>query len=550
MINESLQRADKPLSEPHVNAFARSARSAGESTPALTLTGVSKSFPGTRALHDVSLAVAPGEIHALMGPNGSGKSTLIKILAGFHGPESGDARLAGKSFPLGDAHSAHVAGIRFVHQDLGLVGALDTVDNLALGFGYATGFGFRVRWPYQADRARTAIAALGHQFDVTRPIDHLTISDRTAVAIARALQDWEGKISLLVLDEPTAAMPLPEIERFLATVRRVAARGTAVLYVSHHLGEVFDLADRMTVLRDGQLLGTFDVASMTKARVVELMTGAAVVEGKQVPRAPHGRQQVLDVRGLAGRTLQHLDLSLNVGEIVGVAGISGSGRDEVCDLIFGGLARKGEIAVAGSRLEPSRPDRSVARGIGLVPANRHRDGVITSFSVRENITLPDLTRFWRRLWMRRRPEVDETGQWISSLRIKTPSTETAVSSLSGGNQQKVVLGKWLRQKPRVLLLDEPTQGVDVGATAEIHQLISNAAVEGAAVLICSSDEEELAQLCDRVVVLREGQVTEELVGPDVSAARITQESLGVGPGLPGSELAQGLLEPIHLDGST
>jgi len=243
---------------------------------ALRLAGLSKTFPGTKALDSVAMDIRAGEVHALMGQNGSGKSTLIKILAGFYQPDAGaEGRVRGEPFRFGDAHAAHAAGLRFVHQDLGLVGSLDTVDNLALGFGYTTGFGQRIRWRHQERRARLAIEELGHGFDVRIPVERLPISDQTAVAIARALQDWEDNVSVLVLDEPTAAMPLPEIGRFLATVRRVVARGTSVLYVSHHLGEVFEIAARMTVLRDGTSLGTHDVAALTKKRVVELMTGEA-----------------------------------------------------------------------------------------------------------------------------------------------------------------------------------------------------------------------------------------------------------------------------------
>jgi ribose transport system ATP-binding protein len=495
---------------------------------ALRLAGLSKTFPGTKALASVAMDIRVGEVHALMGQNGSGKSTLIKILAGFYQPDAGaEGRVRGEPFRFGDAHAAHAAGLRFVHQDLGLVGSLDTVDNLALGFGYTTGFGQRIRWRHQERRARLAIEELGHGFDIRIPVEQLAISDQTAVAIARALQDWEDNVSVLVLDEPTAAMPLPEIGRFLATVRRVVARGTSILYVSHHLGEVFEIADRMTVLRDGTSFGTHDVAALTKKRVVELMTGEATDGATQSRTDVALGDRVVAIRGLAGRTLRHLDLDVCQGEVVGVAGISGSGRGEVCDLVFGGRPRTGDVELAGTTLEPGRPDVSVAMGIGLVPANRHRDGLILPFSVRENLTLPDVSQFWHRLMFGTKAEVGETRRWIDQLRVKAPSTETPVESLSGGNQQRIVLGKWLRVKPKLLLLDEPTQGVDVAATAEIHSLIGAVADEGAAVVVCSSDEEELARLCSTVVVLRGGAVGAVLVGPDVTTSRITQESLGV-----------------------
>jgi ribose transport system ATP-binding protein len=516
---------------------------------ALSLAGLSKTFPGTKALDSVSLEIRAGEVHALMGQNGSGKSTLIKVLAGFHQPDPGAVGKVGvEPFPVGDSRASHTAGLRFVHQDLGLVGALDAVDNLALGFGYSTGYAGRIRWRAQEKLARNAIAELGHSFDVRTPVEQLTISDRTAVAIARALQDWEGNVSLLVLDEPTAAMPLPEIERFLSTVRRVVERGTAVLYVSHHLGEVFEIADRMTMLRDGRSFGTYAVGTTTKKQVVELMTGQAVEHIPEPRRDIPAGEPVVAIRGLSGHVLRSLDGDISQGEVVGIAGISGSGRDEVCDLIFGGRARKGEVDICGARLEPERPDVSVAQGIGLVPANRHRDGLILPFSVRENLTLPDISDFWRRLMFGTKAEVKETHRWIDRLKVKTPSSETPAESLSGGNQQKVVLGKWLRMKPKLLLLDEPTQGVDIASTAEIHRLIRAAAGDGAAVIVCSSDEEELAELCSKVLVLRSGVVHATLTGAEITTSRITQESLGADRDLNNNQFAKDLTEPVLAEG--
>jgi ribose transport system ATP-binding protein len=517
-------------------------------TPALSIAALSKTFPGTKALTDVQLDVAPGEIHALVGQNGSGKSTLIKVLAGFHHPDHGAiGQVLGHDLRLGDAHAAHQAGLRFVHQDLGLVGALDAVDNIALGHGYQTGPGRRIRWRDQARKTRQAIDGLGYHVDVRRQIHDLPISEQTAIAIARALQDWEN-VPLLVLDEPTAAMPLPETERFLAIVRRVASRGTAVLYVSHHLDEVLALADRVTILRDGVVVGAAPTTDLSKRDVVEQMTGHRAHNAPDaVPKQALG-EVVLQARSLKGQTLHGIDLVVRAGEIVGIAGITGSGRDDVCDLIFGRTRRNGEVTIRGAALPPGRPEAAVARKIGLVPSNRHRDGVILPFSVRENLTLADLSPFWRRMILGRRAERAHARHWVDRLRIKTPSTEAAVESLSGGNQQKVVIGKWLRVKPDLLLLDDPTQGVDVAATTQIHGLIRDAASSGTAVLVASSDENELADLCQRVLVLRHGHVAVELVNGSVTATQIITACLGVDDIPPGDPHAAMATEHPARDG--
>jgi ribose transport system ATP-binding protein len=492
----------------------------------LDLRQLSKTFPGTKALDRVSLQVRAGEIHALVGQNGSGKSTLIKILAGFHHPDQGASSLIkGAAFRLGDAGAAHAAGLRFVHQDLGLVDSLDCVDNLALGFGYLTGLGGRIRWRKQRAIARQALGRIWTgDIKVTRPVSHLSAFEKTALAIVRAVQDWEENVSLLVLDEPTATMPKPEVDELFGLIRQVAAAGTGVLLVSHHLDEVFAVADRVTVLRDGRSAGTRQVPDLTRSDLVQLMTGG-IVDVVSHPAEEHNGEVVLSVRGLGGRVLGAFDVDVHRGEVLGIAGLNGSGRDEVCELIFGGRPRSGTITVNGTVLPPSRPDLAISRGLALVPADRHGAGLILSESVRENLTLADLKPFWRGWRLSASRERGATRHWIDRLSIRTSSVDAIVESLSGGNQQKVVMGKWLRTDPAVLLLDEPTQGVDVGAQAELHRLLRAAADGGSAVLLCSSDERELSHACDRVLVLCDGTVAAELTGSQVRAQRIAQESL-------------------------
>jgi ribose transport system ATP-binding protein len=497
----------------------------------LALSNVSKTFPGTRALDGVGMQVTAGTVHALVGQNGSGKSTLIKILAGFHPPDAGAcALLNGTEFRLGDPAAAHAAGVRFVHQDLGLIETLDSVDNLAMGYGYTTGFAGRIAWRKQRIAAQQALRRFGNDFDVRTPVGRLSAFEKTALAIVRAVQGADSAISLLVLDEPTAAMPRPDVEQLFGLIRRLAVGGTAVLLVSHHIDEVFAIADVVTVLRDGRHVATRDVAATGRSELIELMTGSVVEAIQRREDTPLGTV-VLQAAGVGGPVLRDFRLGLRGGEVVGVAGLNGSGRDELCGLLFGGQPRAGTVLVGGKELPGGRPDLSIARGVALVPANRHADGLVLSHTVRENLTLADVTPFWRRGNLSVRAERRSAAEWVDRLFIRTSSTEALVDSLSGGNQQKVVVGKWLRMSPAVMLLDEPTQGVDVGAQAEVHRLVRAAADAGSGVLLCSSDEVELANLCDRVLVLREGRVSCELAGPELTAptiARMISESLSGG----------------------
>jgi len=503
-------------------------RGVSVATPQLQVRNLSKTFPGTTALRSVDLEVAPGEVHALVGANGSGKSTLIKILAGVHEPDPGaSAEVRGEPFELGSVTAADRAGLRFVHQDTGLVHSLDAADNIALGRSFETRAFGAIDWRRQCKVARDALAALGYRFDVRRPVGELRASERTGIAIARALLDWEDHASVLVLDEPTASLPKPEVEALFDVVRRVRSMGVSVIYISHHLDEVFAVADRVSILRDGVKVGTRPVAGLTHDELVELMVGT-VVERTATRRAPSERVPALSLEGVSGKVLHGFDLTVHRGEIVGVAGITGSGRDEVAPLVFGGRERTGRVTVSGKVLPPERPDLAVSLGVGLVPADRHGEGVILDMSILENLTISDLRPYWQRFVYRHRGERSDAQGWVERLRVKPRRLDPQVATLSGGNQQKVVIGKWLRIEPAVLLLDEPTQGVDVGSKAEIHALIDEAAEKGTAVVVCSSDEAELERLCHRVVVLADGRVRAELGGDEIVASRITQISLGGG----------------------
>jgi len=490
-------------------------------SPVLTIRGLSKTFPGTRALDRVDYDLRPGEIHALVGQNGSGKSTLIKVLAGYHQPDPGtEILLAGKPVDLHDTIASRDAGFRFVHQDLGLVETLSAVENLMLGRELDTAFGGRIRWTAERRDAERRMKALGYDFDVRRPVRGLGAAERTGIAIARALWDWEDA-RVLVVDEPTASLPREEVKTLFEALDRIRRSGLGVIYVSHRLDEIFTIGDRVTVLRDGKLVGTWDVPELDQHRLVSLMVG-----GDEL-RPPHDRvfddvrEIALEVRQLRGLVVDSIDIKARRGEVLGIAGLTGSGRDEVLPLLFGVSSRGGEVKVDG-RPVPGDPRGAMAAGMALVPADRRGEGAIVGFSVRENFTLTDLKRHSRRSGrLNRSAERAEASGWVERLDVRPRRPDAVFSTLSGGNQQKVVLAKWLRRKPRVLLLDEPTQGVDVHAKATIHALAREAAAEGAVVVIASSDDTELCDTCDRVVVMRSGAIVAE-----VSHNRLTPEELG------------------------
>ncbi|WP_192810216.1 sugar ABC transporter ATP-binding protein [Actinomadura rudentiformis] len=490
---------------------------------ALRVKGLSKTFPGQRALADVDLDIAPGEIRGLVGQNGSGKSTLIKVLAGYHAPDPGAAvEVAGMALHLGAPGAGDAAGLRFVHQDLGLVPSLDTVDNLALGRGYETGPTGLVRWRRERVAARSALERLGYDFSVRRPVGELSVSERTAVAVARALSRHATPPRVLVLDEPTANLPDTEVDRLFSLVRSVRDSGVAVLFVSHHLDEVFVLCDTVSVLRDGRHVATVPVFGLEENALVELMIGRRL-EQHDAPASVAGAagEVVVTVSELTGAVLAGVSFEVRAGEVVGIAGITGSGREEITSAIFGGVPRGGTVSVAGTALPPSRPDLSMAAGIGLVPAERHANAAFLEHSLRENVSIADHGPFRRHGLLSRGRERSDVAAWLERLDVRPPGTERRLDALSGGNQQKVVLARWLRRTPRVLLLDEPTQGVDVGAKEEIHTLVDRAAAGGAGVVVASSDDTELARLCGRVIVLRGGRAAEELHRPDLDADRIT-----------------------------
>jgi ribose transport system ATP-binding protein len=495
---------------------------------ALVLRDVSKTFNGRRVLSNAALSLQPGEIHALVGQNGSGKSTLVKILSGFHAPDPGARGWVNRvPLELGSASAAQTLGLRFVHQDLGVINSLTSTENLFLGRSYPRGLGGRIRWAQARRIAAQRLAEVGLDVDVQTPVGELEAAERAGVAIARATMD-DATLAVLVLDEPTAFLPAADVDRLFRIVRRIAARGHAVLIISHHLDEVLEVSDRLTVLRDGEVVACVGTSEVDQAALARLIVGRDVSARDAVRGVESsGRPVVLSVKALRGRTIDDFSVDLREGEIVGVGGLTGSGRESLASLVNGRVMRTGgTVTAAGRSVAPGSVKDTLTAGVASISGDRTY-GVFAGLNVRENLTVANqgaLTRFG---WLSKRSERAETDGWIADLSIVTTGPDAPISSLSGGNQQKVVAARALRRQPRILVLDDPTAGIDVGSKAQLHEILAGRARAGLAVLLVSTDSDELARLSDRVLVFCRGRIAAQLRrGQDLTAANIDLAQLG------------------------
>jgi ABC-type sugar transport system ATPase subunit len=478
-------------------------------------------------LHDVSLTVGASEIVAIVGHNGSGKSTLVKILAGVYEPDPGAAIEVRDSTGRILTDAAARDELHFIHQDLGLVDLLTTVENLGLSRPPARGRDLAPT--HRGDERRHAqelVARFGANFDTTLPVGRLSPAERAIVAIARALDGWTKPDNVLVLDEPTTAFHGDEVELLFEAVRRIARAGAGVVFISHRLDEILGLADRVVVLRDGQVVADEPASSLDHDKIVRLIVGRPIEE-VDIDHNAARPEPVLTVRNLCGGAIRDLSLSLKAGEIVGVSGILGSGRDELAPLLFGARHRAGgDIEVAGEDLVSDDMAAAIDAGMAFVPGDRWRSGAVMPLSVRENLTLPMLSPLQGRFGaLNRSAERADTAYWVRAIGLRPPDPEQPLNLFSGGNQQKVVLAKWLRTRPLVLLLEEPTQGVDVGAQSAIYELIVEAARTGCGVLVCSSDVKELVLLCDRVLILNGGRIVTEVPRHLLTEERLVRDEL-------------------------
>jgi rhamnose transport system ATP-binding protein len=488
-------------------------------TPIIELRDISKQFPGVRALDNVSFAVNDGEVHALLGENGAGKSTLIKIMTGAYQPDGGENSLRGQPVRIPDTRQGQALGIAAIYQDLSLYPDLTVAENIFMGHQPRTRAGM-IDWKTMEQRARDILHELdADDLDVTRIVRGLSVGNQQRIEIAKALSQ---NARILIMDEPTAALTQHDVDQLFEIVRRLRGRGVAVIYISHRLEEVFLLADRVTVLRDGQVVGnTLEVTKTNQPELIRMMVGRTLdtLFPKEDARIGEPVLEVIDLN--RGRTTRNVSFSLHRGEILGLAGLVGAGRSELAWVIFGITpAESGVIRVDGRQVVIRSPQDAMALGIAYVPEDRKNQGLLTPMTVRENTTLAVLRDLLRGGFVDYRAENRVTKEYVDTLRIRTPSILQRVGNLSGGNQQKVVVAKWLARKPKVLILDEPTRGIDVGAKAEIHRLMSALAQQGIGILMISSELPEILGMSDRILVIRQGAVAEEL-----DRAHATQEAI-------------------------
>ena len=495
--------------------MAGDANGAASAAPLLEGRNLVKLFPGVRALDDVSFDVRRGEILGLVGENGAGKSTLMKIVGGLYQPDGGELVWAGERLSHLTAVSAVSRGIEVVPQELSLAPALSAAENMF--FGHYPSTGGRVRWRELRRQARALAERLGLTADLRRPAGTLSPAEQRLVMIARALVH---DVQLLILDEPTVSLPEEEVDRLLGVIRTLRDGGVSVIYVSHRLEEIIDLTDRVTVMKDARVVATLPTRELDKRAMMGLIVGRAIEEIFPAHGEAISDRPLLRVRGLSRRFVRDVSFDLFPGEVLGLAGLVGAGRTEIVRMIFGADRRDaGTIELDGRAVGITSPRDAIRAGMALLPEDRRHQGGLMQLSVAANVTLPSLPRFaWARTVVRGGLERRAVAERVRELAIATPSTRQPLKFLSGGNQQKVLIAKWLSTNARIFIFDEPAVGVDIGAKREIYSLIAGLAGHGAGVIVISSEVEEIVGLCQRVIVLREGRLAGELRGPEINEA--------------------------------
>ena len=506
-------------------------RATDQAEAAVTLAHITKSFAGLKVVKDVSFDVRPGEVHALLGENGAGKSTLIKIMAGLYQPDEGEIAVNGTPTKFATPRDAHAAGIATVHQELLLFPELTVAENIFLGQTPKTKLGM-LDWPAMRSRARALVDSLDSpELDIDAKVGTLSVANRQRVEIARALSQ-EARV--MIMDEPTAALADADVQRLMDIVRRLKSRGVAIVYVSHRMPEIFALADRVTVLRDGARVGTKDIGEVDEGVLVNMMVGR-VIDRLYPKKLSESGASILELREISHRSaVRDISFELRRGEILGIAGLVGSGRTELALTIFGITpATSGTILLEGKPVRIGSPEAARDLGIAYIPEDRGTQGLIRTQTIAENVALANLKKLTRGLFIDAAKLLRSARQAIERFGIKARGPQQVVRELSGGNQQKVVLGKWLSTDPRILIMDEPTRGIDVGAKAEIHQLMRKLTADGMAILMISSELPEVLGMSDRVLVMNggrivagfgEGEATPEAVGAAMTQANATKEA--------------------------
>jgi galactofuranose transport system ATP-binding protein len=487
-----------------------------ETQTIINMKGIDKAFPGVIALEDVDFSLEKGEIHALMGENGAGKSTLIKILTGVEHPDKGAIELDGNLIQVRSPQHSQELGISTVYQEINLCTNLSIAENILLGHEPRRFGG--IHWRKMNELASRAIERLGIDIDVTKPLGNYSVAIQQMVAITRALEILSAKV--LILDEPTSSLDIHETHLLFDVMRKLKSEGLGIVFITHFLDQVYQVADRITVLRNGKLVGTFETASLPRVELIAKMLGRSMTELDAISQAKFDEKNAQDKKclvqatqlGLTG-SLEPVDLDLHMGEVVGIAGLLGSGRTELAGLIFGiDTPDSGTLTVHGEKVNRFSPFESLKRGIALCPEDRKAEGVVGDLTIRENIILALQARYGWFKFISPPKQYEITEKFIQLLGIVTPSPDQLVKNLSGGNQQKVILARWLATSPQVLILDEPTRGIDVGAKAEIQKLVLDLAEEGMSILFISSELEEVLRVSHRVTVLHDHKKVAEYSG--------------------------------------
>ena len=493
-------------------------------TAVLALEGVTKTFPGVRALSEVSLRLYPGQVTALVGENGAGKSTVVKILTGIYQPDHGDILVDGDPVRFPTAHAAGEAGVTAIHQETVLFDELSVAENIFLGHAPRGRFGL-IDTAAMIARASEILREIGATIDPTVKLRDLGIANKHLVAIARALS-IDARV--VIMDEPTAALSHKEIEELYELVETLKAQGKAILFISHKFDEIFRIADRYTVFRDGELVGEGAIDTVTEAELVRLMVGRDV--SQIFPQRSHNiGDEILAVEAYEHPTeFADISFTLRQGEILGFYGLVGAGRSEFMQALFG-ITRPsgGRVVIEGHPVEIRAPADAVANGIVYVPEDRGRQGAITALPIFQNVTLPSLGRTSRNGFLKLAEEFALAREYTQRLDLRAASLDTEVGNLSGGNQQKVVIAKWLATQPRVIILDEPTKGIDIGSKAAVHEFMAELAAQGLAVIMVSSEIPEILGMSDRVIVMREGRIAAELDRAGMSAETLVRHAAGI-----------------------
>jgi ABC-type sugar transport system ATPase subunit len=488
----------------------------------LEMRGIRKVFPGVVALNNVDFDLYGGEVHALVGENGAGKSTLIKIISGLYQRDGGTMTLNGKPVDFRSPADAIAERIKVVYQELDLVPTVSVAENVFLGHFPRGRFG-NVDWRELYRRTTELVSSFGLDIDPRTPVGQLRVAEQQLVEIARALS---LQAQIIVMDEPTSALSPAEVEKLFSSIRRFKQSRCGIIYVSHKLEEIYQVADRVTVFRDGQCIVTKRVAETQTHDLVNWMVGRELKEFFPKTEARPGKT-LLEARHLGAGRLHDFNLTVRAGEVVGLFGLLGAGIHTIARALFGDETHTGEVLLDGKPLKPGSPTDAISKGLGLLTENRREDGLVPFQSVQTNITLVALQRFATAGWIHRRAETQAAAEHVNRLSIKTPSLQQKIRLLSGGNQQKALMARWLLQKPRVLILSEPTRGIDVGSKVEIYRLIDSMAHDGMGVLVMSTELPEIMGIADRIVVMYEGRITGEFTRAEATQERIIAAAAGM-----------------------